>query len=62
MKHLWGFVETAIDTAVPFVAIWLFYAVFISPEYPDQGFVMACCLFLAFKFMHPTHYQNIGGR
>lgn len=61
MKHFWGFVETTIDIAVPFVAMWLVYAVFVSPEHPDQGFVTACSLFLAFHFMVPNHHQAIGG-
>lgn len=60
MNRLWEFVETATDVAVPFVAMWLMYAVFISHENYDQGLINACSLFLAFKVMYPGHRQRIG--
>lgn len=60
MKHLWEFVETAIDVAVPFVAMWIFYSLFLSPNYPDQMFINAACLFVAFQLMRPVHRADVG--
>lgn len=61
MKHLWGFIETTIDIAVPFVAMWLVYAVFVSPDWADPTFVLACSLFVASRVTFPAHYKEIGG-
>lgn len=61
MKCFWKFVETAIDAAVPFVAMGIFYAVFISPDWFDPTFVLACSLFVAFHVMYPAHHRDIGG-
>lgn len=60
MKHFWEFMGITTDIAVPFVAMWLVYAVFISPEHPDHGFVTVCSVFLAFRVMYPAHRQTVG--
>lgn len=61
MRFVWKLIELAIDVAVPFVAIWLVYSVFIRPEFVNTTFVTVASVFLVTHFMIPN-YQVVGGK
>lgn len=61
MGHFWRLVETAMDAAVPFVAMGVFCAIFASSNYSDPTFVTAGTLYVAFRLIFTAHHQAIGG-
>lgn len=59
MRNIWKFASLIVDVAVPLVAIWLIFVVFICPDYENPTLVMAGSIFVATHFVHPN-YQVIG--